>query len=80
MTIKVSHSRILNGTTMFCSGIENRHTYSIKIHRDFRGISYRECGSNDKEIYRKSLRRKDLVPGDYATMFVFLCSHFGLEK
>ena len=80
MSIKVSHSRILNGTTMWCNGKENGHQYAIKIHKDFRGISYIENGGDDKEIYRKSLRGKDLVPGDYATMFVFLCAHFGLEK
>lgn len=80
MPTKVGHSRILNGTIMFCRGVENHRTYSIKIHKDFLGISYTECDKSDKEIYRKSLRGHDLVPGDYATMFVFLCAHFGLEK
>lgn len=80
MPIKVGNSRILNGTTMWCNGKENGHQYSIKIHKDFRGISYIECGESDKEIYRKSLRGHDVVPRDYPTMFVFLCAHFGLEK
>ena len=80
MPIKVSHSSILNGTIMFCRGLENHHTYSIKIHKDFCGISYKEYGRDDKEIYRKSLRGKNIVPRDYPTMFVFLCAHFGLEK
>lgn len=78
--VKIGKSWVLNGVIMFCHGIENHHTYFITIHKDSKGISYKENDNSDKTIYRKSLRGKDLVPGDYATMFVFLCSHFKLER
>ena len=80
MPIKVGDSRISNGTIMFVRGTENHHTYVIKIHKNFRGITYIERGYDDKTIITEVLRGYDCCPRDYATMFVFLCAHFGLEK
>ena len=77
-TIKVGRATS-TGLKLWYRGIENHHTYSMKIWKNFGGFSFFEYDRKDKLISH-SFHYFKVSSWDYATAFVYLRENFNLEK
>lgn len=77
--IKIGRARTMNGLILFYRGIENHHTYIMKIWKNFYGFSFIEKDEHDKKVSCTKHYFK-VSSWDYQTAFVYLRENFGLEK